>query len=115
MSTDQVITRVTEAHAKKKQLTVMLKNGSIISGKVSPQSAEMFSVTRTYGMLGDGEELTIRYSDVARIKGVNAFVKTLKDIGTGSLLVVGVAAFLPVWALFQGLSLLINGEPLSGC
>jgi len=116
MSLDEMKARVIEAHTRKKEVTVMLQGGSNITGTVSPVSDATFELTQTLGLFGERDDvLTLRYSDVARMKPRNQFVKVLQDIGTGSLVVVGIAALLPVWAVFQGLSLLITGKPLSGC
>jgi hypothetical protein len=115
MTAEQIKARVGEANAKDKRLIVILKNGSSVSGLVAPQSDHGFSVTETHGIFGNGNSVIVNYSDVSRVKGRNAFVKALKDIGAVSAVAVAMAAFLPFWAALEGLSLLINGEPLPSC
>ena len=116
MTLEQIKARVGEAKAKDKRLIVLLKNGSSVSGLVSTESDTTFSVRETHGIFGDGDRVTtLSYSDVSRVKGRNPFVKALKDIGAVSAVAVAVAAFLPFWAALEGLSLLINGEPLPSC
>ena len=116
MTLDQIKAGVAEAKANDKRLIVILKNGSSVSGLVSIDSDTTFSVRETHGFFGDGNRVTtLNYSDVCRVKGRNPFVKALKDVGTVSTVVLIVAAFLPIWAAIEGLSLLINGEPLPSC
>jgi hypothetical protein len=116
MQIDQIKARVAEANAKDKRLIVILKNGSSVSGLVSTESDTTFSVRETHGIFGDGDRVTtLNYSDVSLVKGRNRFVKALKDVGAVSAVVVVMAAFLPIWAALEGLSLLINGEPLPSC
>ena|SRR5712692_9511069 len=116
MTPDQIKAGVAEAKAKDRRLIVLLKNGSSVSGLVSPDSDRGFSVTETHGIFGDGNRVTtLNYSDVSRVKGRNPLVKALKDVGTVSAVAVAIAAFLPIWAALEGLSLLINGEPLPSC
>jgi hypothetical protein len=116
MTVEQIKARVGEAKGKDKRLIVLLKNGSSVSGLVSPDSDSTFSVTETHGIFGDGNGVTtLHYSDVSRVKGRNPFVKALKDIGAVSAAAVAMAAFLPFWAALEGLSLLLNGEPLPSC
>jgi hypothetical protein len=52
---------------------------------------------------------------VVNLKGRNPVVKALKDIGAISVMSVGVAAFLPIWAGLEGLSLPLHGETLPRC
>ena len=115
MTLDQIIARVSEAHSRDKRLIVRLKKGGTISGIVSPFSDSRFELTHSHGFFGEGETVTINYADVVSVKGRDPFVKALKDIGALSVLSVAVAAFLPVWAGLEGLSLLLHGEPLPSC
>ncbi len=102
MTIEQIKAGVAEAKAKDKRLIVILKNGSSVSGLVSPESDRGFSVTETHGIFGDGNRVTLDYSDVSRVKGRNPLVKALKDIGTVSIIALGVAVILPL-QLISGL------------
>ena len=72
-------------------------------------------LTQTHGPSGAGATVSMSYADVAEVRGQNAFVKALKAVGRASIVIVGVAAFLPVWAALEGLSYLLHGEGLPSC
>ena len=115
MTLEQIKARVAEAHAKDKRLIVRLKTGGTISGNVMPTSGTNFMLTQTHGPSGGGATVSISYADVAEVRGRNAFLKALKTVGRASIVAVGVAAFLPVWAALEGLSYLLHGEGLPSC
>jgi hypothetical protein len=96
MTAEQIKARVGEAKGKDKRLIVILKNGSSVSGLVSPQSDRGFSVTETHGIFGNGNSVIVDYSDVSRVKGRNPLVKALKDIGTVSVIILAAAAIMPL-------------------
>ena len=115
MTLDQIRARVAEANAKDRRLIIRLKSGGTVSGIVSPLSDSIFKLTHSHGFFGEGESVSINYAEVLNVKGRNPFVKALKDIGAVSVMSVGVAAFLPIWAALEGLSMLLHGEPLPSC
>ena len=115
MTFEQIKARVAEAHAKDKRLIVRLKTGGTISGTVMPTTGTNFMLTQTHGPSGGGETVSISYADVDEVRGRNLFVKALKAVGRASIVTVGVAAFLPVWAVLEGLSYLLHGEGLPSC
>jgi hypothetical protein len=115
MMPDQIRARVSEANAKDRRLIIRLKSGRTVSGIVSPLDDSSFELRHSHGFFGDGESVNINYADVMNVKGRNPFVKALKDIGAVSVMSVGVAAFFPIWAGIEGLSLLLHGEPLPSC
>lgn len=112
---DQVKRQIVEARTKDKRLIIAMKNGVTISGIVSPFSDSAFVVTKTHGVFGDGESVSVNYDDVVSIRGRNPFIKALKDIGSISVIAAGTAAFLPVWLSLEGLSFLLHGEGLPSC
>jgi len=112
---DEVKGQIVEAQAKDKRLIIFLKNGETISGIVAPFSDSAFVVTKTHGVFGDGESVPVNYDDVVRVRGRNAFIKALKDIGSISVIAAGTAAFLPVWLSLEALSFLLHGEGLPSC
>lgn len=115
MTPDQIRTRIAEANAKDRRLIIRLKNGRTVSGIVSPFSDSSFELTHSHGLFGEGKSVSINYTDVATMKGRNPFVKGLKDVGAISIMSVAVAAFLPIWAGLEGLSLLLHRELLPSC
>ncbi|HXU39546.1 MAG TPA: hypothetical protein VN937_24540 [Blastocatellia bacterium] len=115
MALDQIRIRVAEAKKHDRRLIIRLKSGGTVSGVVSPLSDSRFELTHSHGFFGEGESVSINYADVANVKGRNPFVKVLKDVGAVSVMSVAVAAFLPIWASLEGLSLLLTRELLPSC
>ena len=115
LAIDQVKQQIVEAQKRDKRLIISLKNGETVSGIVAPLSDTSFTVTKTHGVFGDGESVSVNYDDVVSVRGRNPFIKALKDIGSISVVAAGTAAFLPVWLSLEGLSFLLHGEGLPSC
>lgn len=112
---DQIKRQIVEAHAKDKRLIIALKKGETVSGIVAPFSDSAFVVTKTHGVFGDGESVPVNYDDVVSVRGRNAFIKALKDIGSISVIAAENVVAMPLWLSLEGLSFLLHGEGLPSC
>lgn len=115
LSNDQVKQQIFEAQKRDKRLIIALKNGEAISGIVAPFSDSAFVITKTHGVFGDGQSVHVNYDDVVSVRGRNAFIKALKDIGSISVIAAENVVAMPLWLSLEGLSFLLHGEGLPDC
>lgn len=95
---DKIKARVVKAQAKDSQVTVKLKNGQTIKGKVEEVTEQGFTI-RGKGASGADFTATIDYSGVATVKGKSAWSRAFKSIGEYSMIGAAVVTVLPLYGV----------------